>query len=218
MTSHLTGTQTLPSTSFMTGLTYDPLAGDWPVLGHAEKVSPMIMDKIKDAGTGMAISTNLEYLSLGYFLIDTDLLCPHPTQRVVSQEHVKSLVNDFETFGVQLVEHPGVVIGLGDGWYDMKKMKPKMVRISASSPHLDRLCNPEISDKFIGQVIRGGHRTAAIRSYTNQKNLFHLRLWYYHVLIPCTVFLFCKRELIILITVVNCFFLQVQILSLDQSY
>ena len=188
MTSYLTATQILPPTSHMTGLSYDLLAGDWPLLGQAERASLKIMERIKNEGSGISLTSNLEYLSLGYFLIDTELLCPHPTQRRVSQDHVGSLVEEFERFGVQLVEHPGVVIGLGDGWYEMKKTKPKHVRIASSSPHLNRLRNPDISDQFIGQVIRGGHRTEAIKRYTKKYDNIHQSLWYYNVLIPCKVF------------------------------
>lgn len=75
----------------------------------------MVMDKIKNKGTGMAFTTKLGYLYFGYFLIDTEILGLHPTQKIMSQKHVKLIVGDFERLGVHLVEHPGVVIGLGDG-------------------------------------------------------------------------------------------------------
>ena len=47
MTSYFTATQTLPPKSHMTGLSYDPLVGDWPLLGQAERASPMIMERIR---------------------------------------------------------------------------------------------------------------------------------------------------------------------------
>ena len=105
MTSYLTATQTLPPKFHTTGLSYDPLVGDWPLLGQAERASSMIMERIKNEGSGTSLTSNLEYLSLSYFLIDTELLCPHPTQRRMSQDHGASLVEEFKRFGVQLVEH-----------------------------------------------------------------------------------------------------------------
>lgn len=191
--------QTLHYTSVMAEVNYYPLAGEWPVLKKAERVSKEIMNKIRNEGTGISLTNNIEYFSLGYFFIDTVLLGQHPTQRSLDYNHVATLEKEFERVGCNCAEHPGVVIGLGEGWYDMKKTDPKPIRIATSSPHLGRLRTSE--DGVIGQIIRGGHRTAAIKLYTNRRNLSHKCCWYYQVLIPCTGCLFFSLECIILIPV-----------------
>jgi hypothetical protein len=74
MVSHLTGTQIYPGSADKAEIACDPLAGDWPMLEEAEKPSTGIMERIKSAGTGAAISTHLSYLSLGHFFLCTDLI------------------------------------------------------------------------------------------------------------------------------------------------
>ena len=82
----------------------------------------------------------------------------HPLQRKINNAHVQKLLDQFQYQGVLRIENPGVVIGNGSGWYNMKKLGPKHIFIKPTSPHLNAL--NLAPDGPIGQIIRGGHRTA----------------------------------------------------------
>lgn len=175
----------VPGSSNVAPVFYRMLEGDWPVLKQASAISASVMERIRSDGSGSAITSHYGYLSLGYFFIHTDLLEAHPTQRPISQTHVRDLRNSFDSKGLLRMEHPGVVIGLGDGWNEMKNGGPHHYMISNSCPHLSRLS--ATGNGPIGQIIRGNHRTAAIRSYArNQDTNAGQNYWYYQVLLPGT--------------------------------
>ena len=165
-------------------LSYRLLEGDWPVLHKAQPPSPSLLEKIKMAGTGTALANDIGFVSLGYFFICTSLLEAHPTQRDTNQDQVQILKKNFEETGIRRTDNPGVVIGLGEGWYSMKNSGPHNYMISDSSPHLGQLRTT--SEGPIGQIIRGGHRTAAIRNLSRDVNASrsHENYWYYRVLLP----------------------------------
>ena len=171
---------TTPTSSLSAPIPHSLLEGDWPILGQTKEVPPHVIDRITSEGSGSAISSNISYFSLGLFLIYAKLLEPHPTQRKIDWSHVNKLKDDFLNVGILRIENPGVVIGLGEGWYQMKKDNPRHVLISPNCSHLDQL--NIIPGGAIGQVLRGGHRTAAIKSF-GEENPGH-GFWYYDVLIP----------------------------------
>lgn len=177
-------TQLIPVTPNVAPMNYRLLEGDWPILDTVAPVQSIILDKIKSDANGYSITTHMNFLSLGCFFIDTDLLEPHPTQRPINQAHVTALLEDFEKMGVLRVESPGVVIGLGNGWLDMKNSGPHAYRITTSCDHLNQLSTTQGGP--IGQIIRGGHRTAAIKQFSKSLNADQIsqNFWYYHVLIP----------------------------------
>ena len=190
MSSQLQSTQFFPITDSHPTVHFDHLEGEWPVLGKADLPSNRIMERIGNEGSGKGLSENLSYLSLGMFYIRTELLEPHPTQRPINQSHIQALLTDFDKVGIMRNDHPGVVIGLGDGWYQMKKTSPRHILIAPNSPHLHRLrAEP---DGKIGQVIRGGHRTAAIYKHSEKDKPFQ-SFWYYEVLVPGRILLNCSH-------------------------
>ena len=67
-----------------------PLESDWPIFDKAE-VSSSILEKIRIEANGSSISSYLDYLSLGTFLISTTLLKLHPTQRLIIKSHVNTV-------------------------------------------------------------------------------------------------------------------------------
>jgi hypothetical protein len=193
----------MASTSFSPAslyhIPYSLLEGDWPVLDRAN-VSPLVFKKIQSDANGFSISTHIEHLSLGKFLISTDLVAhiknlslgtflistdllePHPVQRETSLKHVQKLCNDFMNQGVSRIENPGVIIGLGEGWLDMKKKCPGHILISSSCPHLSQLSL--IPGGPIGQIIRGSHRTAAVKLFSSREENVGQNYWAYNVLVP----------------------------------
>jgi hypothetical protein len=173
----------------MSPASYRMLDGDWPVLQQANKVPLAVYDLIKAEGNGSAITSNLGFFLLGKFYIDTALLVPHSTQRAINTEHADELVKSFQTVGPFRTESPGVVIGLGDGWYQMKNSGPTPYMISRSCPHLHYLCKEP--NGAIGEIIRGNHRTEAIKRYSLQSDnpQTHENYWYYEVLVPSKPFL-----------------------------
>jgi len=184
MTSIPSSTQIKSVTPYSAALAFSFLEGDWPVsgLGQAPEVPSHIIQRIKAEANGRIISSSLSYLSLGCFFINTDLLTPHPTQRQIDFNHVADLRKDFFEMGILREDHPGVVIGLGDGWYQMKKNTPKHLYITKNSPHLNRLATTPGGP--IGQVVRGGHRTAAIKNLSRDPDHIQENYWYYNVLVP----------------------------------
>jgi hypothetical protein len=162
--------------------TYDNFEGEWPVLGLARQVPASITKAISSAGNGSAISQNLGYFSLGYFFINADLIEPHITQRPIDTTHTGVLKEDFIRTGIFRTESPGVVIGLGDGWNQMYHSGPESYMIDSSSPHLHRLSlSPQGP---VAQVIRGGHRTEAVKQYARMPGQEKDNYWYYNVLLP----------------------------------
>jgi hypothetical protein len=169
--------------SLYTHVSYELLEGNWPVLGLAEQPTAEIIEDIKKAAYGYSITEHIGFLSLGYFLISTELLEMHPTQRPTNQAHIQRLRKDFLNRGILRIANPGVVIGLGDGWYNMKKDTQKHMMIDPQSPHLTHLSNTPNGP--IGQIIRGGHRTRAVESLAKHTEGFEDHdYWYYNVLIP----------------------------------
>ena len=166
----------------MSSVSYTLLDGEWPILGPATPVPSSVLDAISSDFNGSAITSNLGYLSLGQFFIDVDLLQQHPSQREIDMKHVENLKNDFERKGILRRECPGVVIGLGAGWLNMKNTGPVPYRITNSSLHLHRLSLSPNGP--IGQVIRGGHRTEAIRHLSRLPDQSQENYWFYEVLIP----------------------------------
>jgi hypothetical protein len=161
---------------------YTLLDGEWPILEQAPPIPDHIMQKFSSNCSGLAITSNLAYFSLGLFYIDVDLVEPHPTQRQINLKHVGDLVNDFETGGISRLENPGVVIGLGLGWNLMKNYTPDKYKITTTCTHLSHLSST--SGGPIGQVIRGGHRTEAIRQFSKLPENSEERYWLYEVLVP----------------------------------
>jgi hypothetical protein len=161
---------------------YTLLDGVWPVLGQSLDIPPSTMDDIKRAGSGEGISNNIDWLSLGEFYIDVDLLEAHPCQRELNPAHVNNLQGCLESQGVLRTEHPAVVIGLGEGWNHMRKNKPLSYRIRKSCSFLSKL-QAEPSGP-IARVIRGGHRTESIKNYSKEEGRADQAYWYYTVLVP----------------------------------
>jgi hypothetical protein len=158
------------------------LEGDWPVLEQATPFSDMIFEAIKTAANGAAINPYLGYFSLGNFYIHTSLLNPHPTQRSINKGHVQLLKEEFKNKGIFRVENSGVVIGLGEGWNQMKNNGPVPFMINPTCPHLSHLSTTPNGP--IAEVIRGGHRTEAVKTYATESNQPEESYWYYTVLIP----------------------------------
>ena len=159
-----------------------PLEGNWPIFEKTE-VPSGVLEKIRIEANGSAISSYFDYLSLGTFLISTSLLEPHPTQRPIVNSHINTLIDEFTKNGILHLENPGVIIGLGLGWYEMKKSRPGHIIINPTCPHLSRLSLTP--DGPIGQVVRGGHRTRAIHAFSTMDTMnCGEDYWVYNVLIP----------------------------------
>jgi hypothetical protein len=171
------------ATSFVSQhVAYTLLQGSWPIL---DKVQPPaeVLEKIKTDALGSSIKDHEGFLSLGYFLISTDLLEPHSTQRRIDCDHLKKLKDAFMMQGILRFENGGVVIGCGDGWYDMKKKTPGHIMIDSRSPHIHRLSSAPGGP--IGYIIRGGHRSAAIKSFSlSVEGALDQDYWFYNVLVP----------------------------------
>ena len=168
------------------------LKGEWPILDLASPVPSSIMDSISTDVTGSAITKNLGYLSLGHFFIDVSLLEQHATQRAIDPQHAGSLSFMFETSGVNREENPGVVIGLGEGWNKMKNNGPEKYRITPEFEHLHKLSLEPNGP--IASVIRGGHRTEAMRIFTKDNEDKSDAYWCYNVLLPSKFFLKKKKH------------------------
>ena len=152
--------------------TVDPLntsylEGDWPILDQAQEVPAYILENIKQDAFGASISSHImmSYLSLGYFFIHTRLLEAHLSQRPLNQHHVKALKDNFICIGIHHLENPWVIIGMGEDWNQMKKNTQKHMFINQSSPHLN--CLALSPGEKIGQILCGGHQTAAITNLLN---------------------------------------------------
>lgn len=183
MSSCLPPTQLAPAMANCAPFNFRYLEGDWPLLLDAPDVSD-ILTKISNDANGTSITLHMNLLSLGKFFIYPELLEPHYAQRDTNEDHVEELVKEYLKLGLLRMEHPGVVIGLGDGWRQMRMdNNAKQVMICPSSPHLHRL--RATPDGPIGQIIRGGHRTKAIAKLAKDNIEYSgNRYWLYHVLIP----------------------------------
>jgi len=168
----------------MSFTTYNKLEGDWPVLSQETPYMDAVIESIKTTANGEAISNSWGYLYLGSFYIDTTLLEPHPTQRAIKPAHIRTLKASFDKIGVRRAEHPGVVIGLGDQWKQLKNTNPLPFMISTTCPHLSKLSLHGTDTGPIAQVIRGGHRTAAVQSLAKETQKPEDNYWFYHVLSP----------------------------------
>lgn len=189
-------TQLIPISSTTAPLPYQLLDGAWPVLDAFPPIPSHVIDRIITDASGTAISHNLQYLSLGLFLIDTDLLKPHITQRPLDQDHVAQLREDFQSLGIHRMDSPGAVIGLGEGWLQMKNLGPQHYRISKTSPHINLLAAEPGGP--IAEIMRGGHRTEAIRSLSMDPDNGdpQQNFWLYNVLAPGLFFLLmCFHQL-----------------------
>jgi hypothetical protein len=172
----------------MSSSIYNLFEGAWPVLEQTSTpYTDQVFKDIQISNNGGVISTNLGHLTLGLFYIHSSLLEPHGTQRPLESSHVDRLVKDFNERGIFKAEHPGVVIGLGEGWNHMKHQKALPYMISPTSPHLSNLSLT--SNGPIGQVIRGDHRTAAIKKYAEERNEPEESYWLYRVLVPGIFFI-----------------------------
>jgi hypothetical protein len=161
--------------------THITLEDKWPVLDSATPCSDAVFDAIKTAADGEIITTKIGYLSLGNFYIPTSLLESHPTQRTLNKGHVANLKQAFINPGIHRDENPGVIIGLGDGWNMMKNSGPLPYMIPSTWAHLSQLS--KVSDGPIGQVICGGHRTEAIKQYSDESNNPEENYWLFTILI-----------------------------------
>ena len=95
---------------------------------------------------------------------------------------MQKLCSDFVNQGVSRIENPGVIIGLGEGWLDMKKKGPGHIFISSSCPHLSRLSL--IPGRPIGQIIHGSHQTAAVKLFSSREENTGQNYWVYNILVP----------------------------------
>jgi hypothetical protein len=176
-------TQLNPITPHVAPLNYKWLEGEWPVLDEAKPVPPNVFNRIRSNGTGSAITSEIGFFTLGIFYITPDLLEPHPTQRPINHNHVTVIIRDFQSLGIHRLEEPGVVIGLGDGWLKMKNNGEVPYMITPSSPHLNLLSSTHGGP--IGQIIRGGHRSAAIKRFSrSEQEHMSQNFWAYKVLLP----------------------------------
>jgi len=166
----------------MSSSSFKLLDGEWPILGQAPAVPASVLDEITSKSLGDGITGNLGYLSLGLFYIDVDLVEPHCSQRGVSSDHVRKLAEDFNDRGIFRAENSGVVIGLGDGWMQMKNPGPHTIKIATDSKYLHHLSLAPGGP--IAQVIRGGHRTAAIKRHAASLDDPTEAYWLYTVLVP----------------------------------
>ena len=158
------------------------LDGDWPILETFTPLTDEVFASIKASADGLALSEVSGHLSLGTFLIHTNLLVPHKSQRPVVNSHADELKDAFKDIGIFRGDNPGVIIGLGSGWLQMKNTGPVPYKITDTCPHLSLLSSEENGP--IGQVIRGGHRTEAIKRFAAEFNSPDENYWLYKVLIP----------------------------------
>ena len=160
-----------------------PTAG----LGQANLVSLKVIEYMSTEMTGKAPSDHLAHFTLGHFYIDAELLQQHPTQRPIDSGYVDSLVESFESGVIQRTKNAEVVIGLGEGWSKLKNTGEVIYRISKSSSIIKDLSI--CSGGAIGQIIRGGHPTEAVRQLFKLPKMGEENYWYYQVLLPSKSFI-----------------------------
>ena len=170
----------MSSTSYTIIDTHKPLEG----LGPATPIPSHIFEAASLDMTHAGITSNLFYFSLGLFYIDVELLEAHHTQRSIDSGHIQKLLNSYEEQGPQRLEHPGVIIGLGQGWNDFKNTGPHFYRIRATMPSLEYFCGGTSGKGPIGQVIRGGHRTEAVKRFSELPGKADEGYWCFNVLVP----------------------------------
>jgi hypothetical protein len=169
------------------------------LLVRAFDVPSHILDNMKAAGTGDNLSLNQPFFSLGNFMIHTSLLESHPTQRPLDTNHVKTLIGNFESQGVLRMDHKGVVIGCGDGWLEMRNPTPQTFMITPTTSGLETLFKHKEDGTLgpIAQIIRGNHRTAAIKKFATHDGMETQDFWCYEVLSPGScLFIFVLHLLI----------------------
>jgi hypothetical protein len=188
--------QTQPYTSFsftMSSTPYTLLDAQTPIseLIQAKPIPQAVFDTVSSEMTGYALSQHLQNFSLGLFFIDTDLVEQHPSQREVLSSYVDKLVEDFEQSQILRMEQYGVAIGLGEGWEGLKNNSGVTYRITSSSPCVDTLRGSD--GGAIAQVIRGGHRTEAVRRLSQKPDMSEENYWCYLVLLPgkCSYHFYC---------------------------
>lgn len=167
---------------------YTSLEGDWPVLEQANDIPTWVTTAIREASNSNAITQYLSYYSLGFFYVHTSLLEPHASQRPIDTQHVDKLLKSYQELGIFRTEHPGVLIGTGDGWYSMRNASPLPVMLSPSFPHLNHLSH--IQNGPIAQIIRGHHRTVAMNRFATNTDGSQSdeSYWYYNILVPSMYF------------------------------
>jgi hypothetical protein len=170
----------MSSTSLVTP--YQLLTGEWPVLEAASPIPDQILEAITLDKSSHALCTHIQYLNLGYFYIDADLVVSHSSQRPIISDHAENLKKDFEDQNPLRDAFPGVVIGLGNGWNNMKNTGPVKYKITKDFPFLSKLSDK--SNGPIAHVIRGGHRTEAIRRFSALPGKLEENYWLYQVLLP----------------------------------
>jgi hypothetical protein len=113
---------------------YQLLTGEWPVLETASPIPDQILEAITSDKSSHALCTHLPYLTLGYFYIDADLVESHSSQRPIISEHAEHLKQDFVDQTPLHDAKPRAVIGLGDGWNNMKNTSPVNFKITKTFP------------------------------------------------------------------------------------
>ena len=123
----------------MSSVNYTLLEGSLPVAGlvEANTVSAEVNQKVLDGRTGTTLTELIHYYSLGKIFIDAELLEQHPVQRDRNLKHIEELVGEYENTGICRNDHSGVIIGLGDGWKQLKNTGEVVYRISKDSPICD---------------------------------------------------------------------------------
>jgi hypothetical protein len=160
------------------------LEGAWPMAHWFSTftVNTGKLNAIRKMSGGIDLTSEKGYLSLGQFYIHTSLLELHPVQRLPTTANIDVLEEKFRNEGIRRTENVGVIIGLGEGWNQLNKTTREPIYISHTSPHINRLSKP--GTNIIGQVIRGGHRTLAIRKFSKAIDHPEQNFWLYEVYIP----------------------------------
>lgn len=79
--------------------------------------------------------------------------------------HADTLKHNFQQSSPMHTEYHGVIIGLGDGWYNMKNPGPRPYVISSSCPHL-YLLRISHSRDHSWKPLHRGHKTLFLFSHT----------------------------------------------------
>ena len=134
---------------------FQVLYGKWPTPQETNAILDLIIKAIATDKTSLSLTNNIGYLTLGYFFINVDLIHPHLSQRQIISDHARKLKEDFETQGILRYEHPGVVIGLEEGWKLRKNNRTVLNQITKTLSFLDHLS--QTAGGPISKVIQGGH-------------------------------------------------------------
>jgi hypothetical protein len=105
--------------------TYTVLDGEMPQdLIQMAGVPPVVKEAVLSDATGQELSNVISYFTIGQFYIDARLTEQHSSQRKPVEQHTEDLLNAFIDTGINRSQFPGVVIGVGEGWYKMKNSGP----------------------------------------------------------------------------------------------